>query len=206
MSSPDGSSSILKDTASSGNSSSGANTPGSSIAGLTNSSGTGHTTPAAHNNAGHTFPSLNTNPFGTNGNQARSHVQTGSGRDVNHLFSAPSVYYGNDGAATKRDFRNRTFSAIVPAQAQPNFGSRRLSLDVPGDRSFDIPVETTLAELLKNEDTDNNYQITIEDAGPGVSQCSRTRDLTSQARLTYQLPPHIGPQSWHFRVWWSQSH
>jgi len=168
MSLPNGISGIAKDSASSGNSSSGGNTPSSSISGPSTSNGTGHTTPNARNN--NPMNNLSsTNPFTTNGNQGRPHVQTGSAHDTSHLYSAPSIYYGENGAAAKRDFRNRTFSAVVPAQAQPNFGSRRLSLDVPGDRSFDLPVKTTLAELLKNEDTDNNYQITIEDAGPGVS-------------------------------------
>jgi len=173
MSLPNGSSGIVKDTASGGNSSSGGNTPGSSNSGPSSSSATGHTTPAGHD----TNPIANhslTNPFATNGHQGMLRVQTGSARDMNHLYSAPSIYYGDKGDAAKRDFRNRTFSAIVPAQAQPNFGSRRLSLDVPGDRSFDIPVKTTLAELLKNEDTDNNHQITIEDGGPGVSHTTNT--------------------------------
>lgn len=168
MSLPNGSSGIVKDSGSSGNSSSGRNTPSAGISGPSTSNGSGHTTPVGHNN--NPMNNLSSaNPFSTNGSQGRLHVQTGSARDTTHIYSAPSIYYGENGAAAKRDFRNRTFSAVVPAQAQPNFGSRRLSLDVPGDRSFDLPVKTTLAELLKNEDTDNNYQITIEDAGPGVS-------------------------------------
>lgn len=36
-------------------------------------------------------------------------------------------------------------------------------------RKFLIEVDTTLAELLAREDTDNNHQITIDDAGPKVS-------------------------------------
>ena len=35
-------------------------------------------------------------------------------------------------------------------------------------RKFLIPVEETLKELLLREDSDQNYQITIDDAGPKV--------------------------------------
>lgn len=49
--------------------------------------------------------------------------------------------------------------------------TRRASVDasVFRPRKFYIGnIEQTLEELLKNEDTDNNYQITIEDTGPKV--------------------------------------
>ena len=35
-------------------------------------------------------------------------------------------------------------------------------------RKFFIPVESTLKTLLSREDTDKNWQITIDDAGPKV--------------------------------------
>jgi hypothetical protein len=37
-----------------------------------------------------------------------------------------------------------------------------------GPRRFLVEVDTTLEHLRKQEDTDNNYQITIEDRGPKV--------------------------------------
>ena len=35
-------------------------------------------------------------------------------------------------------------------------------------KKFSVNVDETLKELLEREDTDNNYQITIDDHGPKV--------------------------------------
>ncbi|KAF1982676.1 glycoside hydrolase family 37 protein [Aulographum hederae CBS 113979] len=93
-------------------------------------------------------------------------------------LSAPNVYYGQSHSKNKIA-RVRTYSAIVDTGAtsgkdtlsgikQPS--GRRASHDVQGlqPRKFLINVETTLKSLLDREDTDGNYQITIEDAGPKV--------------------------------------
>lgn len=62
---------------------------------------------------------------------------------------------------------------VSPAQSIPT--TRQLLIRIPfpdevghESRKFLIPVETTLKELLAREDTDNNMQITIDDAGPKV--------------------------------------
>lgn len=47
--------------------------------------------------------------------------------------------------------------------------TRRLSHDPVGkSKSFIVDVEKTKRELLAQEDTDNNYQITIQDKGPKI--------------------------------------
>lgn len=54
---------------------------------------------------------------------------------------------------------------------KPNFHIRRSSLDDSYDkpkRFYINDIDLTLRELLNNEDTDNNYQITIDDEGPKV--------------------------------------
>lgn len=89
-------------------------------------------------------------------------------------YSAAHVYYGDSQSA--KNAKNRTYSAVCThwASSADVLGmkpsTRRSSHDphpaVP--RKFIIPVESTLETLLSREDTDNNMQITIEDAGPKV--------------------------------------
>ncbi|KAF1354616.1 neutral trehalase short isoform [Delphinella strobiligena] len=91
-------------------------------------------------------------------------------------FSASHIYYGE--SHRKRNVgKTRTYSAVDPAaraSAAAALGrdiganNRRLSHDVHGDapRKFLIDVESTWEALLHREDSDKNYQITIEDVGP----------------------------------------
>jgi neutral trehalase len=44
-------------------------------------------------------------------------------------------------------------------------------------RKFLVPVESTLKTLLSREDTDQNWQITIEDAGPKVREMCRHEEM-----------------------------
>ena len=46
--------------------------------------------------------------------------------------------------------------------------TRRLDNAGQEPRRFLVPVDATLKELLRREDTDGNMQITIEDEGPKV--------------------------------------
>ncbi|KAJ5569951.1 Neutral trehalase [Penicillium hispanicum] len=92
-------------------------------------------------------------------------------------FSHPDVYYGDgDSLARIRD-RRRAFSASLQDYNRENIHeflgalpSRRGSHDEATDhpRKFLIEVDETLNALLKQEDTDKNMQITIEDVGPKV--------------------------------------
>ncbi|KAL3234352.1 Cytosolic neutral trehalase [Nakaseomyces bracarensis] len=102
-------------------------------------------------------------------------------------FSTAEVYYGpatdprKQKKSTKKLTRTRTMSVIDNSSLAKNtasFGNfqlkRRGSEDdsltaSQGNRKFFIEdVDTTLNELLSSEDTDSNYQITIEDTGPKV--------------------------------------
>ncbi|GEQ68188.1 hypothetical protein JCM33374_g1855 [Metschnikowia sp. JCM 33374] len=95
--------------------------------------------------------------------------------------------------------RNEDDSPSEPSiQSQENDAShfshvRRLSVDgsVSGSRKFLIKnIDTTLEELLKNEDTDHNYQITIDDTGPKVLHLGTVNSdgfNTSAVRGTYML-------------------
>lgn len=71
----------------------------------------------------------------------------------------PSIYPMSDGDDSDSEGHNF------------NYRVRRSSLDqaLVQDRKFYIgDIDATLRELLENEDTDHNYQITIEDTGPKV--------------------------------------
>ncbi|ESZ96507.1 neutral trehalase [Sclerotinia borealis F-4128] len=88
-------------------------------------------------------------------------------------FAAAHVYYGNDANQKSfRQFRTRTYSSNQSTLSKPIFDlkkpKRRGSHDDIGDygRKFLIQVDSTLEALRKQEDTDNNHQITIEDLGP----------------------------------------
>ncbi|KAJ6257860.1 neutral trehalase [Drechslerella dactyloides] len=102
--------------------------------------------------------------------------------DSLHEFAPAHIYYGDDhdiGSTVKGAARSkaRTYStsAALPGatgvgiDGQPKSGSRRrASYDAPGTlpRKFFINVNNTLQSLLESEDTDGNYQITIDDGGP----------------------------------------
>ncbi|KAK8233526.1 neutral trehalase [Phyllosticta capitalensis] len=89
-------------------------------------------------------------------------------------LSSDKVYYGQ---SHKKNSKTRTYSAVVDVSRshealmaglkQPG---RRSSHDEPSSvpRKFLIPVDETLKTLLDREDTDQNYQITIDDHGPKV--------------------------------------
>ncbi|EHK98431.1 putative Neutral trehalase [Glarea lozoyensis 74030] len=91
-------------------------------------------------------------------------------------FSAPEIYYGNDAVYKNgsNHFRTRTYStntrAIPDITFEPRKPQRRGSHDEVSlyPRRFLVNVDSTLAHLAKQEDTDNNWQITIEDTGPKV--------------------------------------
>ena len=98
-------------------------------------------------------------------------------RISSHLdpYAQADIYYGDLSSVSRKDPKNRAFSAVVEPGSHPLLdgwaaNNRRSSLDAqPGQRKFLIPVEATLKNLLSREDTDNNSQITIEDSGPKVS-------------------------------------
>lgn len=102
---------------------------------------------------------------------------TRSGSSSTDPFSNPDVYYGKDDNIKKFKSRRRAFSVGLNDYSREDvnqfFGtlpSRRGSHDEASGqpRKFLIEVEETLATLLKQEDTDQNMQITIEDLGPKV--------------------------------------
>ncbi|EOD43195.1 putative neutral trehalase protein [Neofusicoccum parvum] len=96
-----------------------------------------------------------------------------STNDIDPL-SAAQIYYGD---SHKKKTKTRTYSgvldvgqhnaAVAAGMKQPG---RRSSHDEHASqpRKFLIPVDETLKTLLEREDTDQNYQITIEDSGPKV--------------------------------------
>ncbi|KAF7861515.1 hypothetical protein EAF04_008078 [Stromatinia cepivora] len=88
-------------------------------------------------------------------------------------FAAAHVYYSHDtNQKSFRQFRTRTYSSNQSTLSTPILGlkkpMRRGSHDDIGDygRKFLIQVDSTLEALRKQEDTDDNHQITIEDLGP----------------------------------------
>lgn len=92
-------------------------------------------------------------------------------------FAQADIYYGDFSSVSRKDPKNRAFSAVIEPGGHPLIDpltNRRASLDPqPGLRQFLIPVDATLSSLLSREDTDGNQQITIEDSGPKVSHSSR---------------------------------
>lgn len=126
------------------------------------------------------------------------HSRTSStGSDDMDPLASPDVYYGSKTDPSKQTknskvMRGRTFSATLPRNTFLKFSAddniidtneeekvrasnypikRRSSEDdlFFGARRFLISdIDATLETLLKNEDTDQNHQITIEDTGPKV--------------------------------------
>ncbi|KAJ5898899.1 Neutral trehalase [Penicillium taxi] len=93
-------------------------------------------------------------------------------------FSHPDIYYGKDDSIARIRDRRRAFSASLKDYSKDSIHeflgtippSRRGSHDESygQPRKFLIEVDDTLETLLKQEDTDSNMQITIEDLGPKV--------------------------------------
>ena len=102
---------------------------------------------------------------------AESRDQKHHETDTFDPYSKPEVYYGGHSFGLQKE---RTFSDIVESgtpQSVLHFRKRSASLDAGSKdpRRFLIPVESTLKELLSQEDSDHNCQITIDDEGPKVS-------------------------------------
>lgn len=111
----------------------------------------------------------------------RRHRRSSSGDDIDP-YSNPDVYYGPKTDPTlanknSRIGRTRTMST-VENKFNKNFITgdfnlqRRASSDAKSSskntRFFISDIDATLKELLDNEDSDKNMQITIEDTGPKV--------------------------------------
>ncbi|KAF8538529.1 hypothetical protein BDD12DRAFT_841957 [Trichophaea hybrida] len=92
-------------------------------------------------------------------------------------FSAPHIYYGHSHTSGGgRQGRQRTYSQTHEYDGPPrnkfdHRPVRRASVDTFSHhrpRQFIINVQDTMDRLVSTEDTDGNYQITIEDGGPKV--------------------------------------
>ncbi|ORY65011.1 neutral trehalase [Pseudomassariella vexata] len=109
---------------------------------------------------------------------ARPRQQEGSfgSNDDLGIYDDAKTYYTSDERHTNRFHnRSRTFSQNGLVQQFERMGlvepHRRGSHDEssrPHSRQFLVDVDHTLDSLAKQEDTDGNMQITIEDAGPKV--------------------------------------
>jgi len=128
------------------------------------------------------------NPEFQMNNPFRKHSRRKSSMDDYDPFSHPDVYYGPQTDPSKapkdsRVARTRTMSIIENGSTLrdefrneiKNDIKRRGSTDEAGimnggrgRRFFISDINHTLHELLENEDTDRNFQITIEDTGPKV--------------------------------------
>ncbi|DAA76479.1 TPA_exp: Trehalase [Trichophyton benhamiae CBS 112371] len=124
----------------------------------------------------------------TSGGQHKRHSSDGV-----DPFSHPDIYYGEKQGAKKVNHR-RAFSSTLKrfnAEDLEHLVARRGSHDEHSySRKFLIDVEPTLQALLEREDTDNNMQITIEDAGPKVLHVGTAASSgfrKSDLRGTYML-------------------
>lgn len=113
-------------------------------------------------------------------------------------YSASHIYYGPDAHNGKSNhFRTRTYST----NQSPTKAIDRSQLKMPIRRSshddyaispsqFLMHVERTIKELEEQEDTDGNFQITIEDLGPkvfNVGTASSNGFVKRELRGTYVL-------------------
>lgn len=109
-------------------------------------------------------------------------------------YTAPEIYYGK-----KREEQlirvspHRHFS-VAQQHFPQNFATRqrrRMSKDEQlQPKKFVINVDSTLDRLLNSEDTDQNFQITVDDEGPkvlGVGTLNSGGFRTREIRGTYQL-------------------
>ena len=121
-------------------------------------------------------------------NPFRHHSRRKSSNDDYDPFSHPDVYYGpqtDPSKATRnsRAGRVRTMSIVENGSTLRNEFRNEIKADLKrrgsqdeaglmnggrGRRFFISDVNGTLQELLDSEDTDKNFQITIEDTGPKV--------------------------------------
>ncbi|KAJ5679658.1 Neutral trehalase [Penicillium macrosclerotiorum] len=90
-------------------------------------------------------------------------------------FSHPDIYYGEEDSLARIRDRRRAFSTVSSHTARagtPRIDRPPYSLSADEStahpRKFLIEVDDTLEALLRQEDTDKNMQITIEDVGPKV--------------------------------------
>ncbi len=88
-------------------------------------------------------------------------------------LSAAHIYYGPDRDPRLNPRTRRLSTHVDRSRLELADGkrppSRRASHDeVNHGRKFLIPVERTLRDLLQQEDSDQNEQITIDDVGPKV--------------------------------------
>lgn len=102
------------------------------------------------------------------------HPQHPENHETPNPFAAPNVYYGIQSPVTRSDPKRRHFSAQMERGSLPILDAikqhRRGSQDASGEhaRQFLVPVDATLQELLAQEDTRKQGQITVDDAGPKV--------------------------------------
>lgn len=118
-------------------------------------------------------------------NQSQRPRRMSSLKDFFDPFSTAEIYYGpaTDPRKQKTSHklnRTRTMSVFGNTSDSKRFTQNQYHLQrrgseddsylsSKGNRRFFIEdVDTTLDELLKSEDTDSNFQITIEDTGPKV--------------------------------------
>ncbi|KAF4633057.1 hypothetical protein G7Y89_g5068 [Cudoniella acicularis] len=112
-------------------------------------------------------------------------------------FSTPDIYYGAEALyKSNKHFRTRTYSIHQKPTSdgffEPRKPQRRGSHDEISmlPRKFLVSVESTLAHLAAQEDTDGNWQITIEDTGPKVLSLGTAASngfKTFDIRGTYML-------------------
>ncbi|CAN6599209.1 cytosolic neutral trehalase [Trichomonascus vanleenenianus] len=111
-------------------------------------------------------------------------------------FSAPEVYYGAETSPTSKKGsklnRARTFSVMETGPRNRNYQpKRRGSQDEQlRPKKFLINVDQTLKDLLESEDTDQNFQITVEDTGPKVLELGTANSngfRKHEVRGTYML-------------------
>lgn len=137
----------------------------------------------------------------------QTEAQRHSISEVHDPYSTPEIYYGPETDSRKHRFSNistRTramsiidnVSTFKLCEDKKHKIKRRGSEDdymtsSTGQRKFYIKdVDRTLEDLLESEDTDGNYQITIEDTGPkmlsvGTANSNGYRHV--QIRGTYML-------------------
>ncbi|CAI5755643.1 unnamed protein product [Candida verbasci] len=114
--------------------------------------------------------------------------------DADSLTKRPSIVPIYQNSASKlTQLSTSTSQDSVNSISSDKFHFRRASVDDSNIRpkKFYIPdVQATLKELLENEDTDNNCQITIEDTGPKVLRLGTANSLgfnQKSVRGTYML-------------------
>lgn len=162
-------------------------------------------------------PSVHFNPKFLSGKTSSSrqqprphpHRRLSSLNEFHDPFSTAEVYYGpeinpdNKHSGTTKMNKPRTMSVVDNVSSSKNrlsldrqFIQRRGSeddtyLSSQGTRRFFIEnVDEMLKQLLASEDTDENYQITIEDTGPKVIKVGTANSegfKTANIRGTYML-------------------